>query len=255
MNSITLPSVNGLRLLALLAALFASSALAQVASGSIAGRISDRSGGGLPGARIAARQDGTGFTRTAVAGDSGFYRIDQLAPATYSLEIHRDGFRPALVSRVTVEVQQQVALDFTLDLGAAHDSIEVPASVSPLETEDSAIGYRIDSATVLALPLDERNVMDLVTLGPGAIPRQLGGFTHDVDNDVQQGSRGSVAFNPPVNGARPSMNSFLLDGAYDTDRNAFSISVIRHSRPSRSSALSPRWPPRPSRNPAAASWM
>ena len=226
MNSITLPSVNGLRLLALLAALFASSALAQVASGSIAGRISDRSGGGLPGARIAARQDGTGFTRTAVAGDSGFYRIDQLAPATYSLEIHRDGFRPALVSRVTVEVQQQVALDFTLDLGAAHDSIEVPASVSPLETEDSAIGYRIDSATVLALPLDERNVMDLVTLGPGAIPRQLGGFTHDVDNDVQQGSRGSVAFNPPVNGARPSMNSFLLDGAYDTDRNAFSISVI-----------------------------
>ena len=68
--------------------------------------------------------------------------------------------------------------------------------------------------------------MSLVTLGPGAIPRQLGGFVHDVNNDVQEGSRGSVALNPPVNGARPNMNAFLLDGAYNTDRNTFAVVVI-----------------------------
>ena len=205
--------------------LSASLALGQVASGSIEGQIKDESGGGLAGARVAARQENTGFTRTAVSDDAGAYHIEQVTPGTYSIEVQRDGFRPAVASHVTVEVQQQATLDFSLKVGAAHDSVEVKARISPLQTRDSAVGYRVDSDTVTQLPLDERNMIALVTLGPGAIPRQLGGFTHDVDNDVQQGTRGSVALNPPINGSRPSMNSFLLDGAYDTDRNAFAIVV------------------------------
>src|SRR5262249_38858954 len=64
-----------------------------------------------------------------------------------------------------------------------------------------------------------------VRVGPGGIPRQLGGFTHDVNNDIQEGSRGSVALNPPVNGARSTQNTFLLDGSYDTNRNTFAIAV------------------------------
>ena len=48
---------------------------------------------------------------------------------------------------------------------------------------------------------------------------------HDVNNDVQEGTRGSVALNPPINGSRSTMNTFLLDGAYDTDRNTFAIAV------------------------------
>ena len=94
-------------------------------------------------------------------------------------------------------------------------------------TELSAAGMR--SVTALTHPqmfkLVERNVISLVTLGPGAIPRQLGGFVHDVINDVQEGPRGAVALNPPINGARSTMNAFLLDGAYDTDRNTFAIAV------------------------------
>ena len=48
---------------------------------------------------------------------------------------------------------------------------------------------------------------------------------HDVNNDVQEGTRGSVALNPPINGSRSTQNTFLLDGAYDTDRNTFAIAV------------------------------
>ena len=99
------------------------------------------------------------------------------------------------------------------------------AAVSPVQTEDAAVGYRMDTSRITALPLASRNVVSLVTLGPGAIPRQLGGFVHDVNNDVQEGSRGSVALNPPINGGRSTMNAFLLDGAYDTDRNTFAIAV------------------------------
>ena len=64
-----------------------------------------------------------------------------------------------------------------------------------------------------------------MTLGPGPIPRQLGGFTHDIINDLQ-GNRGAVAFNAPVNGARSTGNSYILDGSYNTDRNVFSIAVV-----------------------------
>ncbi len=212
-------------ILAVLFLLGASGALAQVASGSISGTIWDESRGALGGARIIARQESTGFTRIAVSDDTGVYHIEQVTPGRYSVEVQHEGFRSAVASHMTVEVQQQAKLDFSLKVGDAHDSVEVAAQVSPLQTQDSAIGYRLDSETVTQLPLDERNVISLVTLGPGAIPRQLGGFVHDVDNDVQQGTRGSVALNPPINGARPSMNSFLLDGSYDTDRNAFAIVV------------------------------
>src|ERR1039458_10871582 len=80
-----------------------------------------------------------------------------------------------------------------------------------------------DTATTEIYTLSLHDALPI--LGPGAIPRQLGGFTHDIINDVQQGSRGSVAFNPPINGSRSTMNAFELDGAYDTDRNTFAISV------------------------------
>ncbi len=209
----------------LVGALCVSIAFGQVASGSLAGQVKDESGAALAAARVVARQETTGFTRSAVSDPSGVYRIEQMAPGTYSIEVHHDGFRTAVASHVTIEVQQQATLDFSLKVGGAHDAVEVSARVSPLQTQDSAVGYRIDSDTLTQLPLEERNVISLVTLGPGAIPRQLGGFTHDEDNDQQQGTRGSVALNPPINGARPSMNSFLLDGAYDTDRNAFAIVV------------------------------
>ena len=79
--------------------------------------------------------------------------------------------------------------------------------------------------TASALPLDGRNVISLVTLGPGAIPRQLSGLVHDIINDIQP-ARGAVALNPPVNGGRSTMNSFILDGAYNTDRNTFAVAVV-----------------------------
>jgi outer membrane receptor protein involved in Fe transport len=86
------------------------------------------------------------------------------------------------------------------------------------------VGYRLESTNIDALPLVQRNVVNLVTLGPGAIPRQLGGFVSDQVNSVQA-NRGATALNPPINGARSYMNAFLLDGANDTDRNTFAIAV------------------------------
>ena len=209
----------------LLLSLIAGQVLAQVASATLSGIVLDESAAAAPGATITAREEGTGFTRTAVSGPEGNYVIEELPPGTYTMTASKTGFRTTASGQFTLEVNQKARLDLKLFVGTARDSITTTAQVSVVEGDQASIGYRLNSQTAEELPLDTRNIAALVTLGPGAIPRQLGGFTHDVVNDVQQGSRGSVAFNPPINGSRSTMNAFLLDGAYDTDRNTFAIAV------------------------------
>ena len=203
-----------------------SLAQGQISSGSIFGQIKDESGGVVAGTSVTAQRENTGFARATVTDNSGAYRLLDLPPGTYSVRAERAGFKVSIVPRVTLEVSQYARIDLQLRVGEGRDSIVVTAAVPPLQTEDSSVGYRVDSQTLTQLPLDERNVMSLVTIGPGAIPRHLAGFVHDSNNDIQQGSRGSVALNPPVNGARSDMNVFLLDGANNTDGNTFAVTVI-----------------------------
>jgi len=210
----------------LLACALARAVCGQVAAGSILGEVHDESGGLVASAVVSAQQETTGFTRTAATNESGVYRLEPLAPGTYTIRAQRAGFETAVARHVTLEVDQQVRVDVRLKVGEMKNSAEVQANVSPLQTEDAAAGYRVDSQTITQLPLDGRNVADLITLGPGAIPRQLSGFVHDAVNDIQQGSRGSVELNAPINGGRPYMNSYLLDGATNTDGNTYSMVAL-----------------------------
>jgi hypothetical protein len=198
---------------------------AQVSSGSLLGDVRDEKGASVPGVTVVARGNDTGFSRTAATNGFGSYRIDDLLPGAYTVTAQRDGFQGVTVSPFFVEVNQKARLDFDLRVGSAHDTVTVNARASALQTDDASEGYLLGSNFLASLPLLGRNIISLVTLGPGAIPRQLGGFTHDIINDLQ-GGRGAVEFNAPVNGARSTANSYILDGAYNTDRNVFSIAVV-----------------------------
>jgi hypothetical protein len=200
-------------------------AYGQVASATLAGTVEDQSSAAIAGAAVTAAQKSTGFARSAVTDGRGSYVLDQLAPGEYTVSVRKPGFQEYSATRIVLEVNQKARYDVRLAVGTGQEQITVTAAVSPLNTDDAAIGYRMDNSKILDLPLQSRNVVSLATLGPGAVPRQLGGFVHDVYNDVQEGTRGSVALNPPINGGRSSMNTFLLDGAYDTDRNTFAIAV------------------------------
>jgi outer membrane receptor protein involved in Fe transport len=210
---------------ALLFLLCVASVYAQVASSALSGVVTDPSGAVVPGARVSV-SSASGVARSTVTDERGAYRFEQLPPTAYTIRAEQRGFVPFEAADVILQVNQNARYDIALRLAAATTGdLVVIGSVSPVDAETPSIGYRMDSAKIDQLPLATRNVVNLVTLGPGAIPRQLGGFVHDVNNDVQEGSRGSVALNPPINGARSSANTFLLDGAYDTDRNTFAIAV------------------------------
>ena len=202
-----------------------ASARAQVASATLFGTVVDQSGAVVGGASVTAAQPATGFSRATTTDPHGNYSFDQLAPGTYTIAAAKPGFRDYEAAGLTLELNQNARHEIRLAVGGEQERITVAATVSPLNTDNAAVGYRMDTSKIADLPLASRNVVSLVTLGPGAIPRQLGGFVHDVNNDVQEGSRGSVALNPPINGSRSTMNAFLLDGAYDTDRNTFAIAV------------------------------
>jgi hypothetical protein len=197
----------------------------QVSSGVLLGDARDQKSASVEAVFIVARNSDTGFTRSASTNAFGSYRIDDLLPGAYTVTAQHDGFQAVTVSPVFVEVNQKIRVDFDLKVGSVHDTATVTAHGSPVQTDEASEGYTLGSNFFEELPLLGRNIIDLVTLGPGAIPRQLGGFTHDIMNDLQ-GNRGAVAFNAPVNGARSTENSYILDGAYNTDRNTFSIAVI-----------------------------
>jgi hypothetical protein len=210
---------------AVLSLCFAAAGWGQVGSAVLTGEIRDSTGGVVPDAGIRISDESTRFSRSARSGSRGLYRLDDLRPGTYTLTVTKPGFRTVVMRMLAVEVNQTARADIELTVSAEQTSISVKASISPLQEGDVMAGYRLDAPVITSLPLVDRNIVSLVTLGPGAIPRQLGGFAHDVVNDIQSGPRGAVALNPPVNGARSTMNSFLFDGAYNTDRNTYAIAV------------------------------
>jgi hypothetical protein len=210
---------------ALLAIVFAARCWSQASSGGLIGDVTDDSSKQLPNISITVQHGATGFSRSTVTDSHGGYRIDDLLPGEYAVTAQHAGFRKVTLSSILVDVDRKTRLDFTMRAGPESDAVLVTGNSSPLQTDDASEGYQLASGIVDALPLSSRNIIELVTLGPGAIPRQLGGYTHDIIND-KQANRGAVALNPPVNGARSYDNRYVLDGADNTDRNTFAVSVL-----------------------------
>jgi outer membrane receptor protein involved in Fe transport len=196
----------------------------QVSTGTLLGDIRDQAAAVVPDAKIKLLRDGTSFERTVTSSALGNFRFDDLPPGSYSITVEKQGFSRGHASGISIDLNQKARLSLELHVGAGTEVITISAQVSPLQTEEPSEGYRLNSRMTRNLPLVGRNVISFVTLSAGAIPRQLGGFGHDIINDIQAG-RGAVALNPPTNGARSTANSYILDGVYNTDRNVYAIAV------------------------------
>ena len=144
----------------------AAAANAQIASSTLLGEVRDGTGAMIPGARLTVTRISTGFSRASTTNPQGAYRIDELQPGIYNVQVNKPGFRSLSVRGVLLEINQKLRLSFDLQVGREMESITVSAQVSQLQTEDPSQGYRLDSRTITALPLGVRNVFSLMTLGP-----------------------------------------------------------------------------------------
>jgi hypothetical protein len=146
---------------------FPLSGLAQVINATLTGTVSDPSGALIPGVEITARQINTGVVSTVVTNESGTYRFGSLQPGSYQVTAELPGFR-AQAFQLTLGTSQQIRQNFTLQVGAVTQQVEVSVAPDQLLTAEAAsVGNVLPQRQISDLPLVGRNVMDLTAILPG----------------------------------------------------------------------------------------
>src|SRR4029077_9527736 len=109
----------------------------------------------------------TGMAHTAATSPEGTFEVRYLVPGEYVVELHAAGFRGERRTGVVIQLGQQARIDFTLQVGAVQETVEVNAGVPLLQTENATIAGVVDQERVEALPLNGRRFDDLAVLTPG----------------------------------------------------------------------------------------
>src|SRR2546426_2461312 len=139
------------------------------ATAQISGTARDQSGAVLPGVEVTATQTETGIVRTTVTNEAGLYVLSNLAIGPYRLEATLPGFRTFVRSGIVLQVNSNPVINLVLEVGQVSEQVEVRANAALVETRSSSVGQVVENARILELPLNGRNVTDLITLAGAAI--------------------------------------------------------------------------------------
>src|SRR6516164_8130459 len=138
-------------------------ASAQGGNASVGGFVQDASQAFIPGVTVTAANTATGVTTTVVTNESGAYNIPSLLPGTYKLSAELPGFKTQAFTDVQLGQAAILRYNFTLQVGAADQTIEVTAETTAVIAESSpTIGNVLSEKAVKELPLVSNNVLDLI---------------------------------------------------------------------------------------------
>ena len=165
--------VRQLSVLAAIATVVACPALSQTFFGSIVGTVTDTSGGSVPGSKVTLTNTGTNEMRSAESGQSGNYQFLSLVPGTYKVELEKTGFKRFTKDEIQVVVQATVRVDIQMQIGDVGQTVEVSANALALQTETATISQAVQGRNVTDMPLNGRNVYNLVALVPGVVTELL----------------------------------------------------------------------------------
>src|SRR5438105_3106204 len=133
--------------------------------GEITGEVKDPSGAIVPGAPVTATNIATNAVRSTVTNEAGIYSFPSLVPGMYSVKVELPGFQP-VTRNLELQVQQAARVDFTLAVGQNTETIRVSEFAQLLTTESATLGTVIAEKTIVDLPLNGRNFLQLVALSP-----------------------------------------------------------------------------------------
>jgi outer membrane receptor protein involved in Fe transport len=180
----------------------ATTTSAQLVGGSIHGSVKDAQGAMLPGAAVVVRHVGTGASHEATSDPSGHYQVLALPPGEYEVAVSITGFRSVAHRGIRLTVGQTAVIDSTLELGVVSELIEVRGDAVSINLATGAVSGLVGEREIRDLPLNGRSFQQLALLQPGVQAALAAG------NDVVGGRTPKIS----INGTRPEMNSFLLDG-------------------------------------------
>ena len=183
-----------------------------VAVAEVSGVISDPSGKFIVGAQVTLTDTDTKSAHPTVTEGDGHYIVSNLAPGPYSLEVRAPGFKDYRQTGIILEVAHNISINVAMTVGAVTETIDVSANASMVETKDSAIAQVMDEAKITELPLNGRNLTQLLTLTGGGTSAPAGDLTGSKN---VQGSNSSGTFS--VAGGQANGLNFLLDGGDNND--------------------------------------
>lgn len=195
-----------------IAGLFALCGFAQNTA-EILGTVSDASGAVIAGAEIKARNLRTNISSFAASDEAGRFRIPQLQPGTYEVEITKAGFARLIQGPIELNVNRAAELTVRLEVSATAETITVASEAALVNTTNAEVGINLDSRRISELPLaPNRNVLNLALLAAGVSTLSSGNSAF---------AAGGVNF--AVNGMRVRSNNFMIDGQ---DSNSPSVTGL-----------------------------
>lgn len=129
-----------------------------------------------------------GASRQTVTNETGEYVFPQLPPGNYQVRVEKPGFSTVTKTGIALRVNTPATLDLVLEIGKCEEVVNVMADVAAINTEDASVGNAFSERQIRQLPLQTRNVVELLSLQPG------------------------VTTNGEVVGARRDQNNITLDG-------------------------------------------
>lgn len=178
---------------------------AQSTFGSISGTVSDATGASMAGASVTLTNLGTGSTQTLSTNPDGLYSFVNLNPGAYSLNVEKTGFKHFRRDPINVQVQQAVSIDIAMEVGAVSQVVEVTSETPLLQPTTSSLGQVIEERKANEIPLNGRNVFNLITLSPAAIAQGGSGGSPVGQNPFSWG-------NYQVGGSFANESAEYLDG-------------------------------------------
>ena len=186
--------------------LMTAPAFAQISTAQLDGRVTDTSGGVLPGVTVTLTQTETGAVRSAVTDENGGYLVSNLTPGPYQLEAALQGFRTYVQTGIVLQVAASPTINVSLAIGGLEESVTVEAAAPLVDVRSAGVSEVVENERILEMPLQARDVTSLLMMVGAA---------------VNTGSPNSRSFGGAVNvavaGGLPFGVAYLLDGAMHND--------------------------------------
>src|SRR6201996_2643556 len=173
--------------------------------GSIQGVVSDASGAAIPGSKVTLTSKSTGETQNQIPGISGLYSFVNLVPGDYEVSAEKAGFKRVTEQSVVVQVQQTTRVDLPLAIGEASETVTVNSQVPLLQPDSSSLGQVVEARNANELPLNGRNIFNLVEVAPSVVLQGGAGGTATGQNPFSWG-------NFQIGGAFANQSAEYLDG-------------------------------------------
>lgn len=184
-------------LLVILSVLFIAYVNGQSPNGTISGLVVDPSGAVIIGADILLANDATGVQYSTRTNGDGIYLVPSIPPGTYRLQVSKIGFKTLIKPEIVLSVQDALAINFTLPVGAVSEVVTVSGGAPLINTQDAAVSTVVDRQFAENLPLNGRSFQTLIDLTPGVVL-----------TPSSEGAEGQFS----VNGQRTSANNWMVDG-------------------------------------------